>query len=67
MKTYTRVTIEIVERGGRTEWRIVGWSADEKPLTIAYCPNAEMAEQLKEVLTQAGKDRSAPPPKPKKS
>ena len=67
MKTYKRVTIEIVERGSRTEWRIVGWSSDEKPLTIAYCPNAEMAEQLKEVLMQAGKDRPPPAHKPEKT
>ena len=67
MKTYKRVTTEIVERGTRTEWRIVGWSSDEKPLTIAYCPNEEMAEQLKQVLTEAGKDRQAPPSKKEKT
>ena len=66
MKTYKRVTIEIVERGSRTEWRIVGWSSDEKPLTIAYCPNEEMAEQLKDVLMEAGQDRPAPPVKKQK-
>ncbi|HEY3197631.1 MAG TPA: hypothetical protein VGJ57_06425 [Nitrospirales bacterium] len=67
MKTYKRVTTEIVERGNRTEWRIVGWSSDEKPLTIAYCPNEEMAEQLKEVLTEAGKDRQPSPSKKEKT
>ena len=66
MKTYKRVTIEIVERGIRTEWRIVGWSSDEKPLTIAYCPNEEMAEQLKDVLVEAGQDRPPPPLKKQK-
>ena len=67
MKSYKRVTIEIVERGSRTEWRIVGWSSDEKPLTIAYCPNEEMAEQLKDVLIEAGKDRPAPTSKKEKT
>jgi len=66
MKTYKRVTIELVERGSRTEWRIVGWSSDEKPLTIAYCPNEEMAEQLKDVLVEAGQDRPPPPLKKQK-
>jgi len=67
MRTYKRVTIEIVERGSAIEWRIVGWSSDEKPLTIAYCPNEEMAEQLKDVLIEAGKDRTPPPSKKDKT
>ena len=57
MPSYQRVTIETLERRGQTEWRVIGWTSDGKPLTIAYCPNEEMARQLKQTLLEgAGMD-----------
>jgi hypothetical protein len=52
MPSYKQVTIETLERGGQTEWRVIGWTSDGKPLTIAYCPNEEMALQLKQTLME---------------
>jgi hypothetical protein len=60
MASYQRVTIEQVERGTVTEWRVIGWNTDGKPVTIAYCPNEEMARQIKQTLSGTGGEEKSP-------
>ena len=52
MRTYRRITIEPVQRDGRTVWRVVGWVSVQEWSTVIHCPNEEMAQQIKLALTE---------------
>ena len=54
MRTYRRVTIETIQRGGRTQWRVVGWVSFQEWATVVHCPNEEMAQQVKHALLETG-------------
>lgn len=58
MRTYKRVTIEPVLRGGRTEWRVIGWVSVQEWATVVHCPNEEMARQIKQALLETSEDKS---------
>jgi hypothetical protein len=59
MQTYRRVTIEPVERGGLTPWRVLGWINDLEWVTLAYCPSKEVADVIKQALTEMSMKRKA--------
>jgi hypothetical protein len=50
MAKYTRITIDSLQRGDRTEWRVTGWVSGEERVIVAYCPTKDMAETLKRSL-----------------
>ena len=53
MPRYTRITIRPLKRQGEDMWCVVGWVSDRERLTVAYCPNEEMAQQIKQALMEA--------------
>jgi hypothetical protein len=54
MVKYTRITIEPLQRGDRTEWRVTAWVSDNERTVMAYCPTKEMAETVKQALMGTG-------------
>ena len=62
MVKYTRITVEPLQRGDRTEWRVTAWVSETERILMAYCPTQEMAETVKAALLATGsKDSSGKP------
>jgi hypothetical protein len=57
MPPYTRITIRQIKRQDKTMWCLVGWVSDKEWLTIAYCPNVEMARQIKQAVMEVSVTR----------
>jgi hypothetical protein len=54
MIKYKRITVEPLQRGERTEWRVTAWVSDKERILMAYCPTQEMAETVKQALMGTG-------------
>jgi hypothetical protein len=52
MLPYTRITIRQIKRQNKMMWCLIGWVSSREWLTIAYCPDMEMAHQIKQAVME---------------